>query len=117
MGREHSPFITAYQAEVLELLVRRHTLSNHQIVEAVYADDPNGGPENAIGALEAQMYHIRKKLAPYGVTITTLDFGSRYGAKYHLDHDNRERVRYLLAQRVTMIAARNINQLELFAHA
>lgn len=39
------------------------------MMEHVYADDPNGGPEST-NIISVQVNHLKKMLAPFGLTVT-----------------------------------------------
>jgi hypothetical protein len=39
------------------------------LADAVYGDDPDGGPENAANTMSATLWAIRKKLEPAGYTV------------------------------------------------
>lgn len=47
----------------------RRIISHQQMMEHVYADDPNGGPEST-NIISVQVNHLKKKLAPFGLTVT-----------------------------------------------
>ncbi|WP_340584030.1 hypothetical protein [Brucella pseudintermedia] len=41
----------------------------NDLVDNVYAFDPNGGPDNAHNTVRVQISHLRKRLPSYGWTI------------------------------------------------
>jgi DNA-binding response OmpR family regulator len=45
-------------------------VSNDQIVDSVYRDHPDGGPESARNCVQSSLTHIRKKIEPLGWEIT-----------------------------------------------
>ena len=44
--------------------------NRNQIIDAVYADDPDGGPEHA-ATISMHVYQMRRVLNPLGLTITS----------------------------------------------
>jgi hypothetical protein len=72
-GRGAMVRMSRMQAKVFGALWdRRHRgvqLSNREMIDLVYADDPSGGPEseNICGVIIAQQ--IKPKLGPFGITI------------------------------------------------
>jgi hypothetical protein len=56
-------------------------ITRAEIISAVYADDPNGGPENANG-IAVLIHHANKELMPQGFHITPAWRGR--GARYRL---------------------------------
>jgi DNA-binding response OmpR family regulator len=64
------------ERQVLELLVRstgRPTFMS-KIVEELYGDDPDGGPENAEGCAQTHISKLRRKLRPHGWLIDSRRF-------------------------------------------
>lgn len=50
------------------------------LVNHVYALDPNGGPDNAMGSVRTQICNIRKRLPMFGWTIPkTFDVQGQHG--------------------------------------
>lgn len=44
-------------------------IDREKIEDAVYADDPNGGPENANQCIRWFAFRANRKLAPHGLTV------------------------------------------------
>ncbi len=50
-----------------------------QIAAYVYADDPNGGPENYLVAVRTHVFQMNKKLATHGIAVKScLGRGATY---------------------------------------
>ena len=53
-------------------------ITNPELMDKLYADDPNGGPENT-NIISVMMKRVRAVLASYGLTVrSTGGPGSRY---------------------------------------
>lgn len=59
--------------------VRRDTL-----VDRIYGDRPDGGPERADVILKVQVSQLRRKIEPYGWTISVSKGGSGHLAQWRL---------------------------------
>jgi hypothetical protein len=57
-------------------------VTRQQVADAVYRDDPNGGPDSATSVISATVWHINKKLRKHGVRI--YGGGGGPGARYRL---------------------------------
>ena len=55
------------------------------LVDNVYAFDPNGGPENAVGVIRTTMVGLRKILPPHGWTIPKQSCGRGNQGFYYLE--------------------------------
>lgn len=55
------------------------------LVDNVYAFDPNGGPENAVGVIRTTMVGLRKMLPPHGWTIPKQSCGRGNQGFYYLE--------------------------------
>jgi hypothetical protein len=57
---------------VLDLLANAwpRPISTAVLVEHVYAARPNGEPDTAIKSIQVTIVHLRRRLAPFGWTIT-----------------------------------------------
>lgn len=62
--------ITRHQAKILRLLDRSGPLGAEALAGRIYADDPDGGPDNAANAVWVYVSHLRRKLRREGATIT-----------------------------------------------
>lgn len=69
--------LTKKQLALFTLVDKRpHCMSQRDLVERIYAEDPNGGPlENVIGVMAGQ---ANDRLAPLGLTITSKGGKSNY---------------------------------------
>lgn len=47
------------------------------LVDVAYADDLDGGPDDAKNVIKAHVYCLRKKVAPFGLTIDGHNGGVR----------------------------------------
>lgn len=59
------------QRSILDVLIRAHPrrVCGDSIIDAIYANDPNGGAECARTVLHVQMNRLRKRMAGTGWTI------------------------------------------------
>lgn len=59
------------QSKILDVLAEAYPrrVSTETLVSRVYADDPNGGPLNALQTIRTQIHKIRQTLPKYGWTI------------------------------------------------
>ena len=48
----------------------KYGVSTDTLVDAVYGDDPNGGPGDAKNTLSCRIVYLNKKLKPFGQRIT-----------------------------------------------
>lgn len=74
------------QRSILEILMDAHPrrVRGDSIVDALYADDPNGGAEYARTVIAVQMHRLRKRLAGTGWTIPKCRGGKGNVAYYSL---------------------------------
>lgn len=68
-------------------LLAKHALDTSALVERVYADDENGGPEQAMRAMNVQIHFINRKLAPMKIVIRGDGYGRRGGGNYRLIYE------------------------------
>lgn len=54
---------------LLTLADARTFLTTDQIADRIYSDDPDGGPLDARGCVMTHIHWLRKKIAPYGMSI------------------------------------------------
>jgi DNA-binding response OmpR family regulator len=64
--------------------VRRHPrCTRDQIIDHVYADDPNGGPESR-HTIAVHIYRLNRVLRPYGIVVrATKGHGANYSIHGH----------------------------------
>ncbi len=68
---------------LVDLLARRPDgMSVLELMDALYADDPAGGPENPV-VVRSTVFQTNKRLAAYGYTIKAQHRGA--GARYRLE--------------------------------
>ncbi|PSJ60766.1 winged helix-turn-helix domain-containing protein [Pseudaminobacter soli (ex Li et al. 2025)] len=74
--------LTRSQAEILRAIVgaKGRTVTHDHILDALYRDDPDGGPEYARTIVTVFISQLRKKLAGTGIDIMTV-----WGVGYRLD--------------------------------
>lgn len=63
--------MTPTRRMIFEMLVRRDMLSRAALVEAVWGDDPDGGPIDPHRNLDVHLVYLRRALAPHGIAIET----------------------------------------------
>lgn len=78
--------MSAMQRKIVEALALAYprSLTMPQLVSSVYADDIDGGPENAAGVLHILLVRLRKKLPQLGWTIPKNISGSGNWGRYRL---------------------------------
>ena len=57
----------------------------NDLVDNVYASDPNGGPDNAHSTVRVQISHLRKRLPSFGWTIPMNHRGAGNHGYYRLE--------------------------------
>jgi hypothetical protein len=62
--------VTPFQRKVLDVLINTYPrpMSARQLAARVYADDPNGGPEDSENCVSVYLFRIRKAIKPMGWT-------------------------------------------------
>src|SRR6516225_1673600 len=67
----HEPRVTGRERRrLVEILARRpHGMTRRELADWLYADDPNGGPENTFAVCQL-VHQARLQLAAQGYTIT-----------------------------------------------
>lgn len=64
--------LTPYEAStLLALASTRAHISKAELIDALYGDDPDGGPDFADSVVKVHICRLRRKLAPYGWKIDT----------------------------------------------
>ena len=58
------------QRAVLDAVLRRPGLSRDEIMDRVYSEDPNGGPDCGSSVIGAHLYQANKRLQRFGFRIT-----------------------------------------------
>jgi hypothetical protein len=53
---------------VLDYVAKSAGVTTQQIMDHVYADDPNGGPDS-VNVITSTVRHINKRIKPYGLRI------------------------------------------------
>lgn len=63
--------LTPVQRHILELVQRAgsHGISSRAIVDTLYADDPDGGPEHALRCVYVQVVNLNHQLRPKGFEV------------------------------------------------
>jgi DNA-binding response OmpR family regulator len=57
-------YLTQHQARIAREILDRGEATRSQIMEAVYGDDPDGGPLTAEKCIKVHMVKLRRALAP-----------------------------------------------------
>jgi DNA-binding response OmpR family regulator len=73
---------TATELKVIESLERRRVAAMHAIVDDVWGDDINGGPEDTRTNINVHLSRIRKKLRSAGIPYTVRNL---WGVGYKLE--------------------------------
>ncbi|MGS1093096.1 helix-turn-helix domain-containing protein [Aquamicrobium terrae] len=79
--------LTPSERLIVQALARiypRGTTKAH-LVDALYAADPNGGPETASMVIGVHLAHLRKSLLAYGWTIPRCSAGRGAQSRYRLE--------------------------------
>jgi hypothetical protein len=74
--------VSEQQRRILEELVRAfpRSVPKTSLIDALYFDDPDGGPDNPRNVLSQQLSRIRAALHPYGWSLSNAQRdGSNYG--------------------------------------
>ncbi|MFC3208124.1 helix-turn-helix domain-containing protein [Aquamicrobium soli] len=71
---------------IADLLAKAYpkSVSRTAIWDALYGDDPNGGPDNPDAVINVRIYRLRKQLAPYGWTVPKASPGRGNHGRYRL---------------------------------
>lgn len=72
--RRRASVFTPSELRIVSLLYERRygaPVTTGEIVDALYGDDPEGGPEDTRGCIEKFLCDARRKLAPMGCRIET----------------------------------------------
>ena len=115
----YNPGLTPITCRILEVLIRRQSVSGEQLIDILYADDPDGGPENAPKCLSVHIHRLRWCLRLQGITIKSFDFGNQQArlCSYALRPEDKHAARLFLERRLDIVLFGPTDQLELFAHA
>ncbi len=60
------------------------------IFDSLYGEDPQGGPDNPGNAVKGRVSRLRKRLSPYGWTISHANCGTGSEGRYCLVHLDRQ---------------------------
>lgn len=79
--------VSPQRRRILDALVQSHPrfLTISQLADAVYADDPDGGPEGAFNVTRTQISKLRRVLPPYGWQIPATRPGRNTMKLYRLE--------------------------------
>jgi len=61
--------LSPMQAALVQAILRRPGITTSQICDALWQNDPNGGPDAAPQSVAQRAYHARKRMAPHGYTV------------------------------------------------
>jgi DNA-binding response OmpR family regulator len=72
---------------IIDAMVRAYprSVTRAGLVDVLYFDDPDGGPDSAENIVAVMMVRLRKKLPPYGWTIPNCRSGSGNYGRYKLE--------------------------------
>lgn len=96
-GRGMSVHLGPKRALMFDIMWRRKAINSDDLVSAVYADDVNGGPENARSSVSVMMMHLRRQIAPFGITIES---SNGRGAHYVIKFSNIAAPEYRRGSRI-----------------
>lgn len=84
---------TGQELRVLSEMERRfgHPVSKERLIEILYSDHRDGGPEHAEDTVRQFLYRIRKKLREN--STLNLSIATVYGHGYALQHDEKPRTK------------------------
>lgn len=75
---EEVPLSRSEARIISHILSTKHGRSTNEIIEALYFDDPNGGPEDAANVIHVLICKARKKMRPLNLGVKV------YGGKFVL---------------------------------
>lgn len=87
-----SQHLTPMQRRILEVLAARPLVSHTGMIDALYGDDPDGGPEDPVRVISVHILNLRRQVERYGVTIET-----KRAVGWRIAPEHRERALALLA--------------------
>lgn len=75
------------ERRLVEAMVQAYprSLTKNYLIEFLYSDDPDGGPESVGSILAVMMTRLRKKLPAYGWTIPLNTRGAGNYGRYRLE--------------------------------
>jgi hypothetical protein len=76
--QEDDIVLTAMQRRIVKLLKRRGSATGDELRDALWGDDPNGGPDS-LSNLYVHIFHLNRRLKPHGLRVR----GSRW-IGYHI---------------------------------
>jgi hypothetical protein len=79
------PPLKAKERALLCALLRRPAVSKSTIIDALWADSPDGGPLNPNPSLKVYLNGLRQKLLPLGITIRLMERGYNDTSLYGLE--------------------------------
>lgn len=56
-----------------------------RLFDALYFDDPNGGPDNPRSVVAVKISNLRRQLKPYGWTVPKINIGEGLHGRYRLE--------------------------------
>ena len=99
--RPQSPHLSLQQKRILERILRsEHGATRGDILYVLYSALNIDEPEYGFKVVHVQLHHIRKVLAPHGITIVTADHIKHAdGARYFIPKEDHPKARKFLAER------------------
>ena len=82
-GEIPEDFRLTRQQQMIFDAVKARPRSSLELADIVYADDPDGGPENADRVVWVQVWQMNKKFAKYGFRLR--GGGGRGGSPYRME--------------------------------
>ncbi len=87
------------QRAMLAPLRAGHPVPMERLVNILYANRYDGGPEDAPHTVRQQMYRMRQKLANLGISIETAGLHGRGSLGYVVNAEHRQKLESLLETR------------------
>lgn len=81
-------------------LLEPRLITTEEYVHALYADREDGGPLDPEGHIQVQMYRLRRKLQPFGISVVV-----RRGHGWCLDRAHVDAFRALLVAELVLMHA------------
>lgn len=85
-GLLHLPTLTEQERRAVRLLIQTYPrpASRESLIDALWGDDPEGGPDDIAPRLRVVLHHIRRKIAAMGWMIPDARKGAGGVGQYRL---------------------------------
>jgi hypothetical protein len=85
------------QARILAALVEHDNMTRAQLIERLYGDREDGGPDDANGNFRVTLCYLRRALRERGVHIMTYNPQWHVGCRYRIPDAMKDAARELLS--------------------